>query len=122
MKLVFMIFAVRSPSKRYARRTVGGTTREIIMEERNAIDGYRNAPHNDVDNYRHADGYTRSTSPQKTSRTSNMPNSTSYPNSLTRTSYSDFNHSSVRATLPNDYKHQDVKGRKAWGEQRSSDE
>ena len=88
------------------------------MEERNAIDGYRNAPHNAVDTYRHSDGYIRNnTSPQKPPRTNNMPNSTSYPNSLTRTSYNDFNHSSVRATLPNDYR-----GRKAWSDQRLSDE
>ena len=38
------IIHCRSPSKRYARRTVGGITRDVIMEERNVIDGYRNAP------------------------------------------------------------------------------
>ncbi|XP_013395604.1 tyrosine-protein phosphatase non-receptor type 4 isoform X4 [Lingula anatina] len=36
----------RSPSKRYARRTVGGTTRDVIMDEKNVLDGYRNAPVN----------------------------------------------------------------------------
>ncbi|KAK3587914.1 hypothetical protein CHS0354_014428 [Potamilus streckersoni] len=34
----------RSPSKRYARRTVGGHTRNVILEEKNIIDGYRNIP------------------------------------------------------------------------------
>ncbi|XP_064647817.1 tyrosine-protein phosphatase non-receptor type 4-like isoform X4 [Lineus longissimus] len=34
----------RSPSKRYARRTVGGTTRDVISEERNVIDRRKNAP------------------------------------------------------------------------------
>lgn len=34
----------RSSSKGFARRTVGGHTRNTIMEEKNFIDGYRNIP------------------------------------------------------------------------------
>ncbi|VDI68836.1 tyrosine-protein phosphatase non-receptor type 4 [Mytilus galloprovincialis] len=37
-------FSRSSSSKGFARRTVGGHTRNTIMEERNFIDGYRNIP------------------------------------------------------------------------------
>ena len=39
-----VICIYRSPSKRFARRTVGGNTRNVILVERNTIDGYRNIP------------------------------------------------------------------------------
>ena len=108
----------RSPSKRYARRTVGATTREAILEERNAIDGYRNTPHSQsVDNFRHVDGYVTTNAGQKAppipphNNNHNMPNSTSYPGNQLRTYNNDananFQHNNVRATLPHDYKHND---------------
>ncbi|XP_074659183.1 tyrosine-protein phosphatase non-receptor type 4-like isoform X2 [Tubulanus polymorphus] len=43
----------RSPSKRYARRTIGGTTRDVICGERNIIDRRKNFPNsNSVPNMR----------------------------------------------------------------------
>ncbi len=82
------------------------------MEEKNAIDGYRNAPHNASDNYPRVDRFV-CTSPQKPVRTINIPNSTSYPNSLIRTGYE--NHNNMRATLPNDYKpNPDLSRPKTW--------
>eukprot|EP00106_Octopus_bimaculoides_P003360 XP_014770802.1 PREDICTED: tyrosine-protein phosphatase non-receptor type 4-like isoform X3 [Octopus bimaculoides] len=62
----------RSPSKRYARRTVGGVTRSTISEERNTIDGCRNLPKshtfaagssNSYQNFNRCDGSLRSTLP-----------------------------------------------------------
>ena len=114
----------RSPSKRFARRTVGGTTRAVILEEKNSIDGYNNKPSdlNHMGGPLRGDGYdgytshSRGASPSKQGpggglpgRTA-LPNSTSYPSSLTR-GYDTggmnggINHSTnIRATLPNDYK------------------
>ena len=53
-----------------------------------------------------------------------IPNPTSYPNSLTRGfEPGGINHSTnIRATLPNDYKPEFPTARKAWSEQRLSDE
>ena len=97
----------RSPSKRYARRTVGATTREAILEERNAIDGYRNAPHShSVDNFRQVDGYfTTGRRPVPSHNNNhNMPNSTSYPGNQLRhyanDSNANFQPNSIRSTLP----------------------
>lgn len=62
----------RSPSKRYARRTVGGVTRGAISEERNIIDGCRNLPKshtfaagssNSYQSFNRCDGSLRSTLP-----------------------------------------------------------
>ena len=123
----------RSPSKRYARRTVGGTTREVIMEERNAIDGHPNKPNSNnpnmnngngpYPNANHTEGFTRGTGPAAQTRAT-MPNSTSFPNSLgARNAYS--NHSNIRATLPNDNRRtSDIAAtNKAWSDRhQQSDE
>ena len=98
---------VRSPSKHYARRTVGATTRSAILEERNAIDGLRNTPHsNSVENFQRPVTDKTGTPAHSLNGGANragVPNSTSYPNSL-RKCADTFFHSTVRATLPNDYK------------------
>lgn len=98
---------VRSPSKHYARRTVGATTRSAILEERNAIDGLRNTPHsNSVENFPRPITDKTATPAHSLNGGANragVPNSTSYPNSL-RKCADTFFHSTVRATLPNDYK------------------
>jgi len=122
----------RSASKRYARRTVGGTTRAVILEEKNSIDGYSNLPHSSsmpldvVSNHiaDHRDGGTlgRSGSPPVKpvypgrAGQSHLPTSTSYPSSFTRPfPQHDVNGSvNVRATLPNDYK-PDSLGKKRGG-------
>ena len=146
----------RSPSKRYARRTVGGTTREAIMEER-VLDGYRTIPHHSTS----MDSFRQLPPADYSHPRPAIPNSTSYPNSLrsgstlqtsphrhnspphlpaqlpaqppaqqqqpqqqpfyvnqpnTHTSSDTFQHNSVRATLPNDYKPNDfsTKSRNGW--------
>ncbi|KAL4222979.1 hypothetical protein ACF0H5_019020 [Mactra antiquata] len=71
----------RSPSKRYARRTVGGNTSKAILVERNTIDGYRNIPKSKT-----FSGSTNSTNHQSFHR------------------YDGNNHNHHRATLPHDYK------------------
>ncbi|KAJ8313699.1 hypothetical protein KUTeg_008260 [Tegillarca granosa] len=73
----------RSPSKRFARRTVGGHTRNVILEEKNFIDGYRNIPKS-----------------QTFSGSSSSQNS-SHNQSFNR--YDGVNNQ-MRATLPHDYK------------------
>jgi len=110
----------RSPSKRYARRTVGGTTRHVILEERNSIDGYTNEPHSPR-GYNQNDVYGHG-SPQKISRFGQMPNSTSYPNSL-RSDHSNGlkHHSSLRGNHIGGYS-QDLKEKKAWSDGRLSDD
>ncbi|XP_053374760.1 tyrosine-protein phosphatase non-receptor type 4-like isoform X5 [Mercenaria mercenaria] len=70
----------RSPSKRYARRTVGGNTRHVILVEKNTIDGYRNIPKSKT-----FSGTTQNSSHQSFHR------------------YDGINHHQ-RATLPHDYK------------------
>ncbi|XP_064614139.1 tyrosine-protein phosphatase non-receptor type 4-like [Liolophura sinensis] len=77
----------RSPSKRYARRTVGGITREVIMEEKNIIDGYRNVPS--------ANNYIPKSQSQNTILAVNSLNR--YDNNI---------NSHIRSTLPTDYKAQ----------------
>lgn len=78
-----VLLVCRSPSKRYARRTVGATTRDVIMTERSAIDGYTNTPHsNSLDNFptNPWGGGSRGASPQKGYPGGNhIPNSNSYP-------------------------------------------
>ncbi|KAK2151210.1 hypothetical protein LSH36_372g03023, partial [Paralvinella palmiformis] len=107
-------FRYRSPSKRYARRTVGASSREAILEENKVLEGYRPNPvhSQSVDSFRtHQDGYLSSNS-SPTKSVANIPNSTSYPNSI-RTPYSNnnlennngFQHTNhARKTLPSDYK------------------
>lgn len=80
-------FLHRSPSKRYARRTVGGITREVIMEEKNIIDGYRNVPS--------ANNYIPKSQSQNTILAVNSLNR--YDNNI---------NSHIRSTLPTDYKAQ----------------
>jgi hypothetical protein len=66
------------------------------MEERNAIDGYRNAPHShSVDNF----GYHTTGRHKPQSNNNNMPNSTSYLGNQLR----HHGNNSVRSTLPHDY-------------------
>ena len=108
------------------------------MEEKNSIDGYCNTPVSAVDNNHytgtphrheptanHQGPFTRAGSPAKTVTRPNLPNSTSYPNSFTRTNYNNepgLNHNTnIRATLPNDYK-TDFPARKAWSEGRIAEE
>ncbi|XP_046327998.1 tyrosine-protein phosphatase non-receptor type 4-like isoform X5 [Haliotis rufescens] len=69
----------RSPSKRYARRTVGGVSRDAILEEKRFIEGYRNLT-------------------KSQTFTSNSTNSTHNFNRY------DGVNSHTRATLPHDYK------------------
>lgn len=65
---------------------MGGTTREVILEERNSIDGHRTRAYSHIDD--DTKGYTqnktansRGASPVK-QPWANLPNSTSYPNAL----------------------------------------
>ncbi|XP_069110904.1 tyrosine-protein phosphatase non-receptor type 4-like isoform X1 [Argopecten irradians] len=77
----------RSPSKKFARRTVGGHTTKVIMEERNFIDGHRNIPKSQTFSGLSSDG----------SRT--IPASSNH--SFNR---HDSVNNQMRATLPHDYK------------------
>lgn len=72
----------RSSNNKFARRTVGGITRDVILEEKNIIDGYRNIPKSQT--------FGGSTSAR---------NSTHCP--ISRYDGTDNHH---RATLPHDYK------------------
>ena len=74
-------FFSRSPSKRYARRTIGGITRNVILDEKNTIDGYRNIP--------------------KSQTFSGSSHHSSYHSSFHRY---DGTSNHQRATLPHDYK------------------
>lgn len=71
----------RTPSKRYARRTIGGITRNVILDEKNTIDGYRNIP--------------------KSQTFSGSSHHSSYHSSFHRY---DGTSNHQRATLPHDYK------------------
>ncbi|XP_052682171.1 tyrosine-protein phosphatase non-receptor type 4-like isoform X7 [Crassostrea angulata] len=77
----------RSPSKKFARRTVSGHTRDQIIQERNFIDGHRNLPKSQTF------GGTPSTARPKSSNSVN--------HSFNR--YESINNQK-RATLPHDYK------------------
>ncbi|XP_061186057.1 tyrosine-protein phosphatase non-receptor type 4-like isoform X2 [Saccostrea echinata] len=77
----------RSPSKKFARRTVSGHTRDQIIQERNFIDGHRNLPKS------HTFGGTPSTARPKSSNCVN--------HSFNR--YESVSNQK-RATLPHDYK------------------
>jgi hypothetical protein len=112
--LTVFFYCFRSPSKRYARRTIGATSRDAILDEQKVADGYCNPSHSQsMDNFRtHQDGYISSNSSSPTKSNTNIPNSTSYPNSI-RTAYSNnntennnrFQHTNhIRKTLPSDYK------------------
>ena len=79
MVLLFLFF--RTPSKRYARRTIGGITRNVILDEKNTIDGYRNIP--------------------KSQTFSGSSHHSSYHSSFHRY---DGTSNHQRATLPHDYK------------------
>ncbi len=86
------------------------------MEERSAIDGYRNTPHSQsVDNFRRVDGSNMVMPSSSSSQIkAGIPNSTSYPNSLRSPttgngsghygSPESFQTNHIRKTLPNDYK------------------
>ncbi|KAK3108761.1 hypothetical protein FSP39_015097 [Pinctada imbricata] len=76
----------RSPSKRYARRTVSGHTRDVIIQEKNYIDGYRNIPK------------SQTFSGTTTSRPLSSTNSHHSFNRFDGVS------NQTRATLPHDYK------------------
>lgn len=80
-------FRYRSPSKKFARRTVSGHTRDQIIQERNFIDGHRNLPKSQTF------GGTPSTARPKSSNSVN--------HSFNR--YESINNQK-RATLPHDYK------------------
>lgn len=80
-------FIFRSPSKKFARRTVSGHTRDQIIQERNFIDGHRNLPKSQTF------GGTPSTARPKSSNSVN--------HSFNR--YESINNQK-RATLPHDYK------------------
>ncbi|XP_033762691.1 LOW QUALITY PROTEIN: tyrosine-protein phosphatase non-receptor type 4-like [Pecten maximus] len=77
----------RSPSKKFARRTVGGHTTKVIMEERNFIDGHRNIPKSQTFSGLSSDG----------SRTIPAGGNHSFNR------YDSVNNQ-MRATLPHDYK------------------
>nr|XP_022305445.1 tyrosine-protein phosphatase non-receptor type 4-like isoform X5 [Crassostrea virginica] len=78
----------RSPSKKFARRTVSGHTRDQIIQERNFIDGHRNLPKSQTF------GGTPSTA---------RPKSSNCVNNHSFNRYESINNQK-RATLPHDYK------------------
>nr|XP_022309448.1 tyrosine-protein phosphatase non-receptor type 4-like isoform X7 [Crassostrea virginica] len=78
----------RSPSKKFARRTVSGHTRDQIIQERNFIDGHRNLPKSQTF------GGTPSTA---------RPKSSNCINNHSFNRYESINNQK-RATLPHDYK------------------
>ena len=81
-------FIFRSPSKKFARRTVSGHTRDQIIQERNFIDGHRNLPKSQTF------GGTPSTA---------RPKSSNCVNNHSFNRYESINNQK-RATLPHDYK------------------
>nr|XP_022305449.1 tyrosine-protein phosphatase non-receptor type 4-like isoform X9 [Crassostrea virginica] len=81
-------FRYRSPSKKFARRTVSGHTRDQIIQERNFIDGHRNLPKSQTF------GGTPSTA---------RPKSSNCVNNHSFNRYESINNQK-RATLPHDYK------------------
>lgn len=82
-KLKMTSFCCRSPSKRYARRTVGGSTRDAILEERSR-DGYGSLPHSQsVHDYRRVIATEREHStPPRILPTARIPASVSHPAGL----------------------------------------
>ena len=89
------------------------------MEDR--YGGATTTPHSaSLDNFTSDPTYSNGrTSPQDAA----IPNSTSYPSSLRNYNDSGFQHNNTRATLPNDYKHNDFRVKSppnGWADNRGS--